>query len=294
MTRRVAITGAGGQLGRQLVTTFTRAGWEVLGAGRDRVDITSPASLRELREWQPQVVINAAAWTDVDGCARDPDRARLINGEAAGRVAEVAAERDALAVQISTNEVFDGEATEPYREDSATNPINPYGEAKLLGERAVAAAAPRHLVVRTAWIFGRGGRNFPARIVEVARRQIIAGQPVRVVADEIGNPTWAPDLAGGILQAVGLALDGRIGIGTLHLAGEPSASRFAWAEAILAGLAGLDLQPISADEYPRPSRVPRHAVLSTERARTLGIAASDWRTATASYAGELLAATVPG
>jgi dTDP-4-dehydrorhamnose reductase len=294
MTRRVAITGADGQLGRQLVTTFSRAGWDVLGLGRDRVDLSSSDSVHKLTAGNPAVVVNAAAWTDVDGCARDPDRARLVNGIAAGWVARAAAEREALIVQISTNEVFDGTSARPYAEDAEPRPINPYGESKLLGEQEVAAANPHHLIVRTAWTFGPGGRNFPAKILEVARRQVEAGEAVRVVFDELGNPTWAPDLASGILQAVGLALDGRIRTTVLHLAGEPATSRFAWADAILAGLPGIDLLPISADDYPRPSRVPRQAVLSTERARSLGIAPSDWRTATASYVAELLSTTVPG
>ena len=293
MTRRVAITGAGGQLGRQLVVTFSRAGWDVLGLGHDQVDITSAGSLHQVTAWEPGVVINAAAWTDVDGCARDPDRAGLVNGVAAGWLARAAAKREALMVQISTNEVFDGTAAGPYAEDAEPKPINPYGESKLLGEHEVAAANPHHLIVRTAWIFGPGGRNFPTKIIEVARRQISAGRPVRVVTEELGNPTWAPDLAAGIQQAVGLALEGRIGTTVLHLAGEPATSRFAWAEAILSGLPGVEVLPISADDYARPSRVPRRAVLSTEQARSLGIAPSDWRSATASYSALLLSTTVP-
>jgi dTDP-4-dehydrorhamnose reductase len=292
--QRVAVTGADGQLGRQLVATFRRSGWDVLGAGRDRLDITSLASLRELTDWRPQVVINAAAWTDVDGCARDPERARRVNGEAAGSVAEAAGRSGALAVQLSTNEVFDGEADEPYTEGSAPHPLNPYGASKLMGEQAVATANPDHLIARTAWIFGPGGRNFPSKIIEIARRQAAMGEPVRVVADEFGNPTWAPDLAEGLLRAVQLHLDGVLGSGILHMAGEPSASRFTWAEAILAGLPEVELQPIAMADYPRPSRVPARAVLAVGRGAALGIAPSDWRAATATYAAELLAAGVPG
>ena len=151
------------------------------------------------------------------------------------------------------------------------------------------AANPLHLIVRTAWIFGPGGRNFPSRIMEVARRQAEAGQPLRVVADEFGNPTWALDLARGILGAVLAVLHGTIRSSILHIAGEPPTSRFVWAEAILAGMPHLELQPISSADYSRPSRVPLHAVLATDRARELGITPSDWRGATEAYA-ELLAA----
>lgn len=290
---RVAITGAAGQLGRQLVLVFERAGWEVLGAGRDRLDITSPAALRGLTGWRPRVVVNAAAWTDVDGCARDPSRANAVNGDAAGRVAEAAAAAGASMVQVSTNEVFDGEAAEPYSEASEPHAINAYGASKLLGERLVAAANPDHLIVRTAWIFGPGGRNFPTKILAVAQRQRAAAEPLRVVSDEIGNPTWAPDLAAGLLRAVQIRLDGGLDPGVLHVAGEPAVSRFAWVKAIVAALPGVELAPIASADYPRPSRVPLRAVLATDRARSLGIEPSDWRTATARYVTELLGAEVP-
>jgi dTDP-4-dehydrorhamnose reductase len=286
---RVVVTGRGGQLGRQLGETFRDAGWDVLGSTHDELDIADREAVRGLAAWTPDVVINAAAWTDVDGCARDPERAMRINGEAAGWVAEAAARAGAFVVQVSTNEVFGGTRDVPYREDDEPHPINPYGASKLLGEELVATANPRHLIVRTAWIFGPGARNFPSRIMEVARKQVEAAQPLRVVADEFGNPTWAPDLAQDILRAVLAVLDGTISPGILHIAGEPPTSRFAWAQAILTGITGVQLVPISAEEYPRPSRVPPRAVLATDRARELGITPSDWRGATAAYAKELLA-----
>lgn len=287
--RRAAITGARGQLGRQLSAVFVASGWDVLGAGHDQLDITAEDALEQLERWRPTVVINAAAWTDVDGCARDPQRALRINGAAAGQVAEAGARSGALAVQVSTNEVFDGSAQRPYGEDDDPNPLNPYGASKLAGERAVAAATPNHLVLRTAWVFGPGGRNFPGKIVEIARRQAAAGQPLSVVADEFGNPTWAPDLANGTLAAVQAVLGGRLGPGILHLAGEPPVSRFEWAREILAGIPNLRLLPISAADYPRASRAPLHAVLATERALALGIGPFDWRPAARRYASELLA-----
>ena len=169
---RVVVTGAGGQLGRQLVTAFAAAGWQATGLSHGQLDISDRATLsEEMDGLRPDVVINAAAWTDVDGCARDPERALAVNGSAAGLVAEAAAEVDAVIVQISTNEVFDGQHLARYAEDDEPRPINPYGASKLAGERLVSAANARHLIVRTAWIFGPGGRNFPSKILEAARRK---------------------------------------------------------------------------------------------------------------------------
>lgn len=288
---RIAVTGAAGQLGRQVVRVFEEAGWRTLGLSHGRLDITDPRSLSELRDWGPDLVVNCAAWTDVDGCARDPERAMAINGTAAGTLAKAAASGGALMVQISTNEVFDGSADDPYTEDDEPGPVNPYGASKLLGERLVALSAPRHLIVRTAWIFGPGGRNFPAKMIEVVSRQAAAGEAVRVVADEHGNPTWAPDLAQGILMAIGADQAGYLSGSILHIAGAPPASRYEWARAILADTPGLQLVPISLAEYQRPSRVPPRAVLATERASALGIPPSDWRSATARYVRDVLAAS---
>ena len=286
--RRAAITGAQGQLGRQLSAAFGAAGWEVLATGHQQLAIDAEGALAQLEGWHPTVVINAAAWTDVDGCARDPQRALRINGVAAGHVAEAAARAGALIVQVSTNEVFDGTAAQQYLADDPPNPINPYGASKLAGERAVTAAAPDHLIVRTAWVFGPGGRNCPTKIIDAARQRAAAGEPLSVVADELGNPTWAPDLANGIRGAVEAVLDGRLGPGILHLAGEPPVSRFDWAREILAEFSALRLVPTSAADYPRASRTPLRAVLSTEQAAALGIGPFDWRPATRQYAAELL------
>jgi dTDP-4-dehydrorhamnose reductase len=283
----VAVTGAGGQLGRQLVSVLSGADVELLALSRTELDITDPGSLEALRAWNPRVVINAAAWTDVDGCARDPRRAMAVNGTAAGELAGAAAATGALSVQVSTNEVFDGSAERSYRETDAPHPINPYGESKLAGEELVAAANADHLIVRTAWIFGPGGRNFPSRITEVAQRQAAEGRPLRVVDDEFGNPTWAPDLARGIWRAVQLRLAGGSRIPVLHIAGEPPVSRHRWAQQIVESMPDVTLQAISSDEYPRPAPVPRRAVLSTELAESIGIPASDWEAATIEYIASL-------
>ena len=157
MARRVAIVGAAGQLGSELVRAFADAGDEVLALARPDFDLTDASHLPRLAAWRPDVVVNSAAWTDVDGCARDPDRAMRINGDAAGALAAAAADAGATVVQVSTNEVFDGSLDRPYTETDQPNPINPYGASKLAGELLVAGANPRHLIVRTSWLFSHTG-----------------------------------------------------------------------------------------------------------------------------------------
>ncbi len=271
MSRRVAITGAAGQLGRQLVRAFAESGDEVLSVARPEWDIESEDALRRLADWAPDVVVNSAAWTDVDGCARDPERAMEINGVAAGSVAGVAARAGALSVQISSNEVFDGARDEPYTEDDDTNPINPYGASKRRGEELVLAANPRSLVVRTAWLFGPGGVNFVTKILAAAWRAREASEPLRVVDDEWGNPTWTPFLAVDIRALVDQDVTGIV-----HLAGEPATSRFGWARAFLDR--DVEIEPISMREFQRASRVPPRAVLSTAKARGIGLPSRGWET----------------
>lgn len=274
IARRVAITGAGGQLGVELVRAFAAAGDEVLALARPDFDITRAADLERLTAWRPDVVVNSAAWTDVDGCARDPERAMRINGEAAGAVAAAAAAAGALIVQISSNEVFDGTLDRPYAEDDEPNPINPYGASKLAGERAVAAANPRHLIVRTAWLYGPGERNFPRKILAVAERARAAREPLRVVDDEWGNPTWTPWLAEAI---VALVSDRRsMDASVWHLAGEPPTSRRGWANRVLKDVE-VQIVPIKLAEYGRPSQPPRRAILDTRRARAIGLTL-EWAT----------------
>ena len=265
---RVAITGAAGQLGRELVRAFSTSGAEVLALARPAFDITRPVDVERLTAWRPEVVVNSAAWTDVDGCARNPERAMRINGEAAGAVAAAAAAAGALIVQISTNEVFDGTLNRPYTEDDEPNPINPYGASKLAGERAVAAANPRHLIVRTAWLFGPRGTNFVTKILAAAERARSAGEPLRVVDDEWGNPTWTPWLADAIAALVS---DPRSRDASVwHLAGEPPTSRRGWADRVLKDVE-VQILPIKLADYTRPSQPPRRAILDTRRAGAIGL-----------------------
>jgi dTDP-4-dehydrorhamnose reductase len=285
MTIRVVITGAAGQLGRQLDSAFREHGDATVPLTRPAFDLAETAEL-DLRKWEPDVVINAAAWTDVDGCARDPARAELSNGLGAGRVARAAAAVGALAVQVSTNEVFSGEAQRPYVEDDSPEPINAYGASKLLGERLVAAAATsRHLIVRTAWLFGPGSANFVTKILAAADRAREAGGPLRVVGDEWGNPTATPWVAADIVALVHGALNDDRRLGIHHRVGEPPTSRAGWARRILTG-AGVDIEEISSADYERASRVPLRAVLASTR--HLEEPPHDWRSATDALVADIL------
>ncbi len=272
--RRVAITGAAGQLGRELVRAFAGAGDEVLALSRPDFDITKPVDLDRLTAWHPDIVINSAAWTDVDGCALDPERAMLINGEAAGAVAAAAARAGALIVQISTNEVFDGTLDRPYTEEDEPNPINPYGASKLRGEQLTVSRGERHLIVRTSWVHGGGGDDFPAKIKKAAQRAS-PSQPLKVVADEWSNPTRVDWLAWAIERLIGLRASLPDEADVYHLAGSPPATRFTWARDILGPT--IPLVRIAADQYPRPSAVPRRAVLDVTRAASVGIPPGTWR-----------------
>jgi dTDP-4-dehydrorhamnose reductase len=279
--QRIAVLGAGGQLGRQFVLAFQRSGAEVIAFNHGDLELADPTAGTRVIRAKPKLVVNAAAWTDVDACARDPSRAMEINGHAPGRLARAAAEIGAKFVQMSTNEVFAGDGDAPYQEDDDSHPVNPYGASKLEGELSVAASGADYLIVRTAWIFGPDATNFPSKIVAAADRHAATGVPLRVVEDEWGNPTWAPDLA----RAIGAAVD--LGAwGTLHLAGEPATTRFGWAQQILDGM-GVRLEAIPGSAYERPAPVPRKAVLDVSRARTLGIASMDWRPPSALYAAQL-------
>ena len=275
--RRVAITGAAGQLGSELVRAFGQVGDDVLALARPDFDLTDSAHLARLTSWRPDVVVNAAAWTDVDGAAREPEHAMAINGDGAGAVARAAADAGAMIVQVSTNEVFDGALDRPYVEEDEPNPINPYGASKLAGERLVAAASPRHLVVRTAWLYG-GAVSFPQKIRAAAERALAEGPELRIVDDEWGNPTDVRWLGPAIERLVRIELADEEPLRVYHLAGWPPATRYGWAGRLLADLP-IRLEPISGDEYPRASRVPRRAVLDVARAVGRGITPVAWGSA---------------
>jgi dTDP-4-dehydrorhamnose reductase len=267
---RVAVTGAGGRLGRALVTGLADAPFTGLGGPiawtRSDFDLDAPEGITALLDRdRPEAVVHAAAWTDVDGCARDPELALRRNGAATATLARAAAERGIDLVVISTNEVFDGRRTDGrgYRPSDAPAPINPYGASKLEGERQAVAAWERAAggalgIVRTAWLYGPPGNDFPTKILDAADRARNAGEPLRVVGDEYGTPTYAHDLAEAI---VGLLGSGDVS-GVHHLVNAGTASRASWARELFRQ-AGVEvaIDEVPATTWARASTPPAWAVL---------------------------------
>lgn len=273
---KVFVTGAHGRLGSALVALLKES-HEVVGVDVKDFDITDFSSVREsIWAESPELVIHPAAWTDVDGCARDPDKAVKINGFGAQNVAVAAAGIGAAIVYVSSNEVFDGQSGRPFREYDRPQPINPYAYSKWIGEQAVAAVNPRHYIVRTAWLFAHGGRNFIQSILGAAE----AGKTLRVVTDEVANPTYNDDLADAIVRLVG---SGRFG--TYHLVNEGAVSRYAFARHVLdlVGYKDVPITPITRAEWPRPGMPPAYTALSNTAAAMLGIRMRPWQQAVKAF-----------
>lgn len=277
---RILITGARGQLGRAVAQVAQAAGNEVIAWDRDEADITKPEVADLVQQQLPNVLVNCAAWTNVDGAESDPQGAFALNALGPRYLAQGCAECGALMVQISSNEVFAGAPGRFYYEYEECAPNSAYARSKRAGEVAVLSTGARAIVARTAWLFGPGGNNFPGKIVAAARKQ----GALRVVNDEFGNPTYSIDAAVAILQ---LAVAGRTGI--YHLVNEGYASRFDFAETVLAaaGLGNVPLTPISRTEWARPSQPPPHAVLVNQAARAAGVTLRPWQESTAEYAASL-------
>lgn len=276
---RIAITGAKGQLGRQLMAAF--AGHELWGMDLPEEDITRPETSDRLAAWRPELVIHAAAYTDVDGCEKDPELAFRVNAFGTQNVALAAQRAAATMLHISTNEVFDGTRRDLYREWDLPNPMSVYARSKAAGEQIVRdLLGGRFYIVRIAWLFGPGGTNFVTKILAAAAQSAA----LRVAADEFGNPTYAPDLAAAIVR---LVATGHYGV--YHLTNAGFCSRYEWARAImrLAGRDDLPIAPILAADWPRPSRPPLHAVLANTAAAGLGIALRPWPEALADYMATL-------
>jgi len=274
---RIVITGAGGQLGKALQEVL--ASDEVTALPHSALDITDAAAVASaLGQCCPDLVINAAAWTDTAACEADPERALAINGEAPGHLARECQRLGAALLQVSSNEVFDGEKGAPYEEDDEPRPINHYGRSKLEGERRVREALERHYIVRTSWLFGAGRISFPEKVLAAAQRQ----GSVRLVTDEVASPTWTRDLA----QAIA-ALIRHGAWGTYHLTNSGSCSRKEFGEEVLR-LAGLRVPvfPALQKEFGLPYRKPLDSTLSNRRAAALGITLRPWQEALSCYMGE--------
>lgn len=278
MTARWLITGAGGMVGTDVREELESRGVDVVAFTKSDLDICTPRLVEAaMREHRPDIIVNCAAYTRVDDAEASEHTANAINGSAVEFLAAAANEVDALLIHVSTDFVFDGEKRTPYEVNDRTAPLSAYGRSKLLGEIA-AAHARKHLIVRTAWLFGVHGNNF----VEAIRNQIRKGaESLRVVDDQRGRPTYTPHLARAIFR-LGQSPDAR---GIVHYADEPECSWFDFAKAIVEESgANVRVNAVSSDEFPRPARRPAYSVLSTERyERLTGVRPDSWREGLAEY-----------
>lgn len=281
---RWMITGGGGMVAGDLRDELESLGETVVALSRRDLDITEQAEVaRVVADASPSIIVNCAAWTKVDAAEDEEKIATAINGSAVELLASAADRAGALLVQLSTDFVFDGSSSRPYEVTDATAPLSAYGRSKLLGEFA-AAHAERHLIVRTSWLFGRRGPNF----VEAIRRQVEKGtNPLRVVSDQRGRPTYTPHLARAIIRLARLAEAAPEARGIVHYADAGECSWFDFAGAIVEELgAATTVVPVTTDEFPRPARRPAYSVLSTERyERITGAKPESWRDGLAEYLG---------
>jgi len=274
---KVLVTGAGGQVGRALVS-HAPAGAGVTALIHADLDITNESAVRAVvGKHQPQWIINAAAYTAVDAAESEPAAAEALNAAAVRHIARAAARAQCRLLQLSTDFVFDGRASEPYATDAKTGPLSVYGSSKLAGEQFALAENSRAVVLRTSWVYAAAGRNFVRTMLG-----LMAKRPeLRVVSDQVGSPTWASSLARVLWRLI--EIDAPTGIHHWSDAGVASWYDFAVAiqeEARARGLLDKEIPivPIRTAEYPTPARRPAYSVLDTAATRALtGFPAVHWR-----------------
>ncbi|MGE5169491.1 MAG: dTDP-4-dehydrorhamnose reductase [Rudaea sp.] len=270
----ILLTGAGGQLGRELAAALPAHG-HLIACDRARLDLADASTIaRVVQETAPSIIVNAAAYTAVDRAESEPERAFAINARAPGLLAQAALRAGALLIHFSTDYVFDGTRRTPYDEAAPTTPCNVYGASKLAGERAIAASGAAALTLRTSWVYGRHGQNFLVTMQKLAATR----DELRVVADQTGVPNWSRALARATATLVSRGpayLAERAGL--YHLSAQGAATWYDFARAILG--ARVRIVPIATADYATPARRPAYAVLDAARfARVFGFALPDWKT----------------
>ena len=278
----ILVTGVNGQVGFELLRSLQGLG-RVIAADRAVLDLADPARLRDIvRELKPAIIVNPAAYTAVDKAETDEAAARAINADAPRVLAEEAARSGATLIHYSTDYVFDGTKAAPYVEGDATNPQNVYGRTKLEGEQAIAAAGCAHLILRTSWVYGRRGKNFLLTMLKLGAER----PELRVVADQVGAPTWSRTIAAATAHIVAQGVGSRdadwwrtrSGVYHLTAAGETSWHGFAEAIFGIALPAGAPkVVPIRASEYPVPAARPANSRMSHQKlADTFGLHLPAW------------------
>jgi dTDP-4-dehydrorhamnose reductase len=262
--KRILLVGNNGQVGRELEETLSSLG-EVIGTNRQTLDLTQPTIISKfIEDVQPDIIVNAAAYTAVDKAETEPELAYAINATAPKMMAEAAQKLGSLLLHISTDYVFDGKKNTPYTEEDITNPLGIYGRSKLAGEENIRQICDRHVILRTAWVYGTYGKsNFVKTMLHLGGER----ETIRVVCDQVGSPTWARDIADAIAQLLAADVTG-----TYHFTDSGVASWYDFAIAIFeaAKQMGFPLKvqqilPITTSEYPTPAQRPAYSVLATKK-----------------------------
>lgn len=275
---KILLTGAKGQLGRCFQDRLPSE-WEIWATDCDELDITDIGQVEQAVEhFQPDAIVNAAAYTAVDKAESEPELAELINVAGPANLASVANKQHIRLVHVSTDYVFDGKATQPYTETSSTNPLSVYGRTKLAGEQAVMKTAPDSIIVRTAWVFSEYGNNFVKTMLRLAKER----DTLSIVNDQRGCPTYAGDLAQAIIELLQQQAKG----GIYHYCGDREVSWYEFAEVIFDVAANKSvlarkpiLAPITTEQYPTPAHRPGFSTLACNNVKQLSIDLSNWEKA---------------
>ncbi|NLG15981.1 MAG: dTDP-4-dehydrorhamnose reductase [Fibrobacter sp.] len=284
MNNTVLIVGSGGQLGSDMVKVFRKEQYAVEEIDFPSIDISDRESVRKaIAKTRPSYIINCAAFTAVDDCETKQETAYAINAKGPENLALTAEETGSLLVHISTDYVFDGTKITPYVETDAPNPLTVYGKSKLEGERLVAQSCSRHQIFRIAWLYGLHGNNFVKAIRNAAVKKISSGEPLKVVNDQFGTPTYTVEVCRQILKCIN---SGNHGI--FHCTSEGWCSWYDFAREILSK-SGIDVKvvPCTTEDFPRPAPRPRYSVLENARLKGLGLNIfPEWKVAFENYLDE--------
>ncbi len=282
MKNRVVVTGAGGMLGSDVVKVLEEQGLDVTALSRKELDITEKGQCASLlKDIRPEIVINCAAFTKVDLCEEESTLAFDVNAKGPKNLANVCREIGTKLVHISTDYVFDGTSSRPYKEDDQPNPLNIYGKSKLQGEEAVRKSDADHLIVRTSWLFGKNGPNFIRTMLKLSREKEL----VQVVNDQRGRPTYTMDLARGIALLIEKGA-----FGTVNFANSGSCSWYELCCFVLeqAGIKNVKVVPVSSEVFKRPAKRPRYSVLDLSRFKAItGSSPRSWKEAVKGYLKEI-------
>jgi dTDP-4-dehydrorhamnose reductase len=281
---KILLTGKNGQVGWELQRALSPLG-SIAAFDKSELDVTNTDAVNaRVRDVRPDIIVNAGAYTSVDGAEREPEWAMAVNGIAPGILAEAALRMRAFLIHYSTDYVFDGAKTSPYREEDVPNPINMYGATKLAGEIAIRQVGPAHIILRTSWVYGIRGRNFLLKILQLLQEL----DELRVVSDQVGAPTWCRAIADATARILEMRRAGTAGTaqrecnGLFHLTTLGSTSWYEFAREIVARVPPPrgrppKMTPISSDDYLSPAKRPKNSILANDKFHaTFGFTLNSW------------------